>query len=134
MSSAVFDGRYPVELDKTRYILISLNVLDDMQERFGSIDNLGAALDKKNPDMIKNLRWLLATTLNEGREDGEPELTERQVGHMIHTGNLNAVTSSFMKAFSRAVPKDEAAASDEEDDASGGEAEAESEEGKKNPG
>ena len=35
-----------------------------------------------------------------GAEDGEEELTEKQVGKLIHTGNFLDVKSSIFKAFS----------------------------------
>lgn len=38
--------------------------------------------------------------MNEGAEDGEEELTEKQVGKLIHTGNFLDVKSSIFKAFS----------------------------------
>ena len=76
--SAIKDGRFPITLDKERHLLFSLNVIDEMQD----------------------LRWLLTLLLNEGAEDGEEELTEKQVGKLIHTGNFLEVKSSIFKAFS----------------------------------
>ena len=95
--SAIKDGRFPITLDKERHLLFSLNVIDEMQDKFGGFDRLDTALSGK--DSIKNLRWLLTLLLNEGAEDGE-ELTEKQVGKLIHTGNFLEVKSSIFKAFS----------------------------------
>ena len=69
-----------------------------MQDKFGGFDKLDKALSGK--DSVKNLRWLLTLLLNEGAEDGDEELTEKQVGKLIHTGNFNEVKSSIFKAFS----------------------------------
>lgn len=96
--SAIKDGRFPITLDKERHLLFSLNVIDEMQDKFGGFDKLDKALSGK--DSVKNLRWLLTLLLNEGAEDGDEELTEKQVGKLIHTGNLNEVKSSIFKAFS----------------------------------
>ena len=96
--SAIKDGRFPITLDKERYLLFSLNAIDEMQDKFGGFDRLDKALSGK--DSIKNLRWLLTLLLNEGAEDGEEELTEKQVGKLIHTGNFLDVKSSIFKAFS----------------------------------
>ena len=85
-------------LDKERHLLFSLNVIDEMQDKFGGFDRLDTVLSGK--DSIKNLRWLLTLLLNEGAEDGEEELTEKQVGKLIHTGNFLDVKSSIFKAFS----------------------------------
>ena len=96
--SAIKDGRFPIMLDKERHLLFSLNAIDEMQDKFGGFDRLDTALSGK--DSIKNLRWLLTLLLNEGAEDGEEELTEKQVGKLIHTGNFLEVKSSIFKAFS----------------------------------
>ena len=96
--SAIKDGRFPIMLDKERHLLFSLNAIDEMQDKFGGFDRLDKALSGK--DSIKNLRWLLTLLLNEGAEDGEEELTEKQVGKLIHTGNFLDVKSSIFKAFS----------------------------------
>ena len=96
--SAIKDGRFPIELDKERHLLFSLNAIDEMQDRFGGFDKLDEVLSGK--DSIKNLRWLLTVLLNEGAEEGEPELNEKEVGRMIHTGNFLEVKQSIFKAFS----------------------------------
>jgi len=97
--SAIKDGRLPIELGgKTRHLLFSLNVLDDFQERFGDISRLEEVLSDPKSS-TKTLRWLLTLMLNEGQEDGEPELTERQVGRMIPTGDLMDAESALFKAF-----------------------------------
>lgn len=85
-------------LDKERHLLFSLNAIDEMQDKFGGFDKLDEVLSGK--DSIKNLRWLLTVLLNEGAEAGEAELSEKEVGRMIHTGNFIEVKSSIFKAFS----------------------------------
>ena len=66
--SAIKDGRFPITLDKERHLLFSLNVIDEMQDKFGGFDKLDKALSGK--DSVKNLRWLLTLLLNEGADDG----------------------------------------------------------------
>lgn len=95
--SAIRDGRYPVELDKERKLLFDLNVLDEVNDRFGGFDKMGEALQGK--DGAKNLRWLATMMLNEGKEDDEPEMTEKQVGKLIHAGNLADVRMAIMRAI-----------------------------------
>lgn len=113
--SAIKDGRFPITLDKERHLLFSLNAIDEMQDKFGGFDKLDEMLSGK--DSIKNLRWLLTVLLNEGAEEGEPELTEKTVGRMIHTGNFLEVKSSIFKAFSMGNSgSPEPPARDEEDD------------------
>ena len=125
--SAIKDGRFPIELDKERHLLFSLNAIDEMQDKFGGFDKLDEVLSGK--DSIKNLRWLLTVLLNEGAEAGDPELTEKEVGRMIHTGNFVEVKSAIFKAFSmgnNGTPEppeqDEADDDGEEDDGKNAEA------------
>lgn len=96
--SAIKDGRYPIKLDKERHLLFSLNALDELQDKFGGFDKLGEIMAGK--DKIKNIRWLLTLLINEGKSDDEEELTEQQVGRLIHTGNFTTVQTSIFKAFS----------------------------------
>ena len=96
--SAIKDGRFPIVLDKERHLLFSLNAIDEMQDKFGGFDRLDTVLSGK--DSIKNLRWLLTVLLNEGAEDDEEPLTEKQVGKLIHTDNFAEVKTAIFKAFS----------------------------------
>lgn len=96
--SAIKDGRLPIELDKTRHLLFSLNAIDEMQDKFGGFDRLDEVLSGN--ESIKNLRWLLTLLLNEGASDNEEQLTEKQVGKLIHTGNFIEVKNAIFAAFS----------------------------------
>ena len=102
--SAMKDGRLPVGLNGKEYhVLFSLNALDEMQDRFGGYDKLDEAFDSSNPQMIKNLRWLLTLIINEGMEEGQESLTEQQVGRMIHIGNLQMIKDVIFDAFVHSV-------------------------------
>jgi hypothetical protein len=123
--SAIKDGRFPITLDKERHLLFSLNVLDEMQDRFGGYDQLPEALQGK--DVIKNVKWLLTRLINEGAEDGEEPVTEDWIGKKIHAGNLTEFINIIYAAFNMgtlgkpdapAAPGDE----DETDNADGDEA------------
>lgn len=97
--SAIKDGRFPITIDgKERYLLFSLNVIDEMQDKFGSFDNLTGVL--QGDDSIKNLRWLLTALLNEGAEPDAEPLAEKEVGKMIHVGNFLDVKTAIYNAFS----------------------------------
>ena len=98
--SAIKDGRYPIEVGgQKRHLLFSLNALDEIQDKFGGYDKLGEVFNQDNKDWIKNTRWLLTLLINEGAEEGEPEVTEKRVGRWIHTGNIVEVQSAILKAF-----------------------------------
>lgn len=116
--SAIKDGRFPIVLDKERHLLFSLNAIDEMQDKFGGFDRLDTVLSGK--DSIKDLRWLLTVLLNEGAEDDEEPLTEKQVGKLIHTGNFVEVKTAIFKAFSMGnngtpEPPEQDGGDDEED-------------------
>ena len=115
--SAIKDGRFPITLDKERHLLFSLNVIDEMQDKFGGFDKLDKALSGK--DSVKNLRWLLTLLLNEGADDGDEELTEKQVGKLIHTGNFADVKAAIFNSFSmgnNGTPEPPERDEEEEDD------------------
>ena len=98
--SAIKDGRYPINIGgQERHLLFSLNALDEIQDQFGGYDKLDKVFNQENKDWIKNTKWLLALLINEGAEEGEAEVTEKQVGRWIHTGNILEVQRAILKAF-----------------------------------
>lgn len=98
--SAIKDGRYAINIGgRERHLLFSLNALDEIQDKFGGYDKLGEVFNQENKDWIKNTRWLLTLLINEGADEGEPELTEKQVGRLIYTGNIFDVQNAILKAF-----------------------------------
>ena len=110
--SLIKDGRYPIELGgKERHLLFSLNVLDVIEDKYGGLDSLGEKMNS-----IHEFRWLLTTLLNEGRLDDEDELTELQVGRMIHTGNFAEVKDHIFKAFSMGITGEAEPAADPDED------------------
>lgn len=114
--SAIKDGRYPVEIDnKTYHLLFSLNALEEIQEKFGGYEKLTEIFNQDNPEWIKNTKWLLTMLINEGNNEGEPELSEKQVGRMIHTGNILLIQSAMLKAFSIGTSGDNSDAAQDKD-------------------
>jgi hypothetical protein len=102
--SAIKDGRYPINLrGKDYYLLFSLNALDALQDKFGGYDKLSEIFNEKNKDIFKDLRWLLTLLINEGLEENEQELTEQQVGRLIHLGNIGEIKTVIYKSFAYGV-------------------------------
>lgn len=95
--SAIRDGRMPVELDRTRHILFSLNVIDEVEDKIGNIEELAEAMQKKG--RMKLIRWLFTALLNEGKDESEDDLTEEQVGKLIHGGNFVEIQQTILRAF-----------------------------------
>lgn len=113
--SAIKDGRYPLTIGgKQRHLLFSLNALDEIQDKFGGYDKLHEVFNQDNKDWIKNTKWLLTMLINEGKDDDEPEVTEKEVGRMIHTGNILEVQSAILQAFSVGTSGDNEAGDQEE--------------------
>lgn len=99
--SALKDGRVPFELDKTRYLLFDLNAVDAVTDKYGSFENLGDVIDPtSNHQYMKDLRYLVALMINEGAPEGEPELTEKQVGKLINMSNMVAAMNAVTAAIS----------------------------------
>lgn len=102
--SAIKDNSYTIELNGKKYrLLFTLNAMDEMQDKFGGYDKLSEAFDQSNPNMFKDLRWMLTLLINEGLEDGETEFTEKQVGKLVHMGNLPQIKDGIFRAFGRSV-------------------------------
>jgi hypothetical protein len=113
--SAIKDGRLPIELNGKEYhLLFSLNVIDEIQDKFDGIDSLGEKMSGK--EGFKNLRWLLTRLLNEGAEDGAEALEEKDIGKMIHTGNFVEVKTAILKAFALGNSGDEAVEEGEDEE------------------
>lgn len=105
--SAIKDGGATISLRGKEYrLLCSLNALDEMQERFGGYDKLERVFDDKNPNVIKDLRWLLTILINEGMDDVQEEMTEKQVGKLVNIGNLEQIKSAIYGAFATGVNGD----------------------------
>lgn len=102
--SAIKNGKYPIMLDKERHLCVTLNALDEIQDKFGSYDKISEAFEGR--DKLKNLKWILALLINEGAEDGEPEITEKQVGKLINIRNMSEVQSAIFSAFSLGIKGD----------------------------
>lgn len=79
------DGRIPIMLDKQRHLLCSLNVVDEI-ERAGGASN---KLTKRGG--AETLKWMATMMLNEGKCKDDELLTEKEVGKLIHRGNMEEV-------------------------------------------
>ena len=78
---ALKSGAFPVELNGKEYgLLFSLNVLDEVQEKFGGYDKLSEVFNKDNPNLFKDTRWLLTLLINEALlvEDENAQLLEEK--------------------------------------------------------
>lgn len=102
--------------DKEYPMAYTLNVMEDIQEKFGTIEAWGEALQPephedeegkitKQEPKIKDLKWTFTQFINEGidienEEKGEkrPFVTEKQVGRLISAIGINKVNQELMRA------------------------------------
>jgi len=94
-------GKVPVELDQTRHLMFSLNLIIDLEDEIGDLADLGVQMAKKGN--MKFVRNLFTKLLNEGASEGEQPLTEEQVGKLIHMGNIAMVTNAIKDAYTIAT-------------------------------
>jgi len=105
--SAIKDGRIPIMLDKERHVLFSLNVIDEVEEKIGDLNNLEEEMNK--PGRMKLIKWLFARLLNEGAAytkyletkstEGAEALSESEVGILINGTNMAKVTELIFKSL-----------------------------------
>ena len=92
----------PIELDKTRHLLLDLNAMVSFQDETGY--NLLDDKDTKKlmtaagPKEVRALLW--ACLIHE-----DETLTLKQVGSWLHTGNMAEVTEKLTTAWTAAMPK-----------------------------
>jgi hypothetical protein len=95
--SVIKDGRTPIMLDRKRHMLFSLNVMDEVEDKIGSLDNLTEVMN--GAGRMKMIKWLFTLLLNEGADEDEEPLTEQQVGKMIHGGNFKEIQTAIYNSF-----------------------------------
>lgn len=88
-----------ITLDKERNLLLDLNAMASFEEATGI--SLMSGIDTKNLGM-KDYRALIWVCLIHEDE----KLTIKQVGKMIHAGNLSEISTAIAKAFEVATPED----------------------------
>ena len=97
------DYKFEMKVKETTYNLVfNLNVMEELQEEFGSIEKWGKLTDGSNGEVnVKALKFGLTAMINEGIEIENEEngtdrklLTEKQVGRIItEIGLENAVNN-----------------------------------------
>lgn len=91
--------------DKKYPIAFTLNVMEEIQNKFGSMEKWGKALQPEAGEpKVKDLKWTFAQFVNEGidienEENGgdRPFVTEKQVGRIISSIGTEQVIGSIFK-------------------------------------
>lgn len=80
-----------------REIEFSLNAMADLEEKYGTIEKAFVEIQENNVRAIRFLLWCL---LN----NGEQEISERDVGRLINLRNLDELMTSVMDYMEEAMP------------------------------
>ena len=90
-----------ITLDRERHLRMDLNALADFERVSGkSVMRGGLELDTLSVADIRTLLWACLVAEDES-------LSERQVGGMLHVGNLSALTEALTKLFGDVMPEQE---------------------------
>ena len=80
-----------------REIEFSLNAMADLEEKYGTIESAFKKVQENNVGAIRFLLWCL---LN----NGEQNISEREIGRKINMRNLNELMSAIMDYMEEAMP------------------------------
>ncbi|MBQ3603950.1 MAG: hypothetical protein IJA02_08930 [Clostridia bacterium] len=110
IESDVKKNTQPITIgDKTYDISFTLNVIDEIQGKYGGLNNLADVVEKTS-----ELKWLIALLVNEAIEEHNEDypddiwekVTESYIGRRIDSFNLNTVTKSIFAALGASMPAD----------------------------
>ena len=80
-----------------RTLVFDLNAMAELEDRYGSIDEAFAMLDKNSIKAIRCILW--AGLIHE-----DPDLTEQKVGSLIDMQYLQDLMGSLGEAFNQDMP------------------------------
>lgn len=94
-----------IETEKKKYPLVfNLNVMEEIQEQYGSLDKWGEITQGDGEPKVKDLKAGISTMINEGidienEENGtnEPMLTLKQVGRIMTEVGLPAIIEKIQE-------------------------------------
>lgn len=90
-----------LELDGKKYLIrYTMNSMIEMEDRFGSVENIGK-LQTENPS-LKTIRFLIWL----GLQYKHPELTEEDIGNMIDMTEMPMIAETIHKAFKDSQPEE----------------------------
>jgi hypothetical protein len=87
-----------VMLDKERQLKFTLNSFSEMEERYGSIDDAVAAMEKGSIKAIRFMLWC-------GLTSDDETLTEKQVGGMIELQDLEELAQKMNQVMGMDMPE-----------------------------
>lgn len=89
-----------ITLDKERNLLLDMNAMAEFEKETGKSLMNGASLKEMSAGDFRALLW--ACLVHE-----DESLTVKQVGSLVHAGNLAGVSNAIVQAFEAAMPEPE---------------------------
>lgn len=106
-------------LDKTNYLetneekfpmVFSLNVMESIQDKYGTIEKWAGLIQRDGEPDIKALKFFMTEAINEGIEienekSGEKRksVTQKQVGRILTEIGLSGTANKIMKTISESI-------------------------------
>jgi len=104
-----------LEDDENRYpMAFSLNVMEAIQEKYGTLQDWGELAQNAKEPNIKALKFMVTEAINEGLdiENRDEKLTSRQVGRLITRIGIQNVAEKINKLITSSVSGDDESKND----------------------
>ena len=104
-----------LETESEKYPLVfSLNVMEAIQDKYGSIDKWSSLIQKNGEPDIKALKFFMTEAINEGIEikneknnEKRKSVTSKQVGRILTEVGLSDTANKIMTTISESIQTDD---------------------------
>ena len=104
-----------LETESEKYPLVfSLNVMEAIQDKYGSIDKWSSLIQKNGEPDIKTLKFFMTEAINEGIEieneknnEKRKSVTSKQVGRILTEVGLSDTANKIMTTISESIQTDD---------------------------
>ena len=104
-----------LETKTEKYPLVfSLNVMEAIQDKYGSIDKWSSLIQKNGEPDIKALKFFMTEAINEGIEieneknnEKRKSVTSKQVGRILTEVGLSGTANKIMTTISESIQTDD---------------------------
>ena len=104
-----------LETESEKYTLVfSLNVMEAIQDKYGSIDKWSSLIQKNGEPDIKALKFFMTEAINEGIEieneknnEKRKSVTSKQVGRILTEVGLSDTANKIMTTISESIQADD---------------------------
>lgn len=104
-----------LEIESEKYPLVfSLNVMEAIQDKYGSIDKWSSLIQKNGEPDIKALKFFMTEAINEGIEieneknnEKRKSVTSKQVGRILTEVGLPDTANKIMTTISESIQTDD---------------------------